>query len=352
MIARIYRVVLHLLPTELHRKHGCAMEVLFARELEHARARGRLHEAVVGIAGISDVIQRSAYELVRTKQTQKDTQMENLHMQLPTTREVLRRHAISFTVAFAALTGVLLLQFALRQVASLNERGASTGSIADVLFLSLPFIAAMTIPMSVLVAVLHVFTRLGAEGTLDSARFVQHGIRRLVFPVLVAAVGMTAFSFVVTAEIVPRANERLATVLAGKTFAPGDRSMTIRELRQAEKDVGGSEVQSRSLVTQYEVEIQKKLSLPAACLILACVGIALSFRIPRGGVMLVFGGSVVLFASYYALLMVGETLADRMVISPFVGMWGANAVMMAVAVVAGWQRRPGTTSGSGAVVAR
>lgn len=344
MLISIYRLVLHLLPAELRRKHGSAMELLFVRELEHARVRGSLREAIAGVAGIWDVVQRSAYEVVR------NTQMENPHMQLPTTRELLRRHALSFAVAFVALTSVLLLQFAIRQVMPLSARGASAGTIAEALLFALPFIAAMTIPMAVLIAVLHVFTRLGANGTLASARLVRDGARRLVVPVIVAAAGVTALAFVVTAEIVPRANERLASVLAGNVIAPGDRSMTIGALRQAAHNVGSTELGDRSRVASYEVEIQKKLALPVSCLMLALVGMALAFRIPRGGVTLVFGGSLVLFAAYYALIMIGETLADQLVVSPFVGMWGANAFVLTVALVAAWWRRGSiTSSGPGAV---
>ena len=54
---------------------------------------------------------------------------------------------------------------------------------------------------------------------------------------------------------------------------------------------------------------------------------------------LVFGASLVFFVAYYALLMTGEALADQLVVSPFVGMWGANAFALTVALLAGWRRR-------------
>ena len=44
----VFRLALHLLPAELRRKHGLAMEALFTRELGRARVRGRLHVALVG----------------------------------------------------------------------------------------------------------------------------------------------------------------------------------------------------------------------------------------------------------------------------------------------------------------
>ena len=95
---------------------------------------------------------------------------------------------------------MLLFDFVSKHLTSLSERGAGLGTIV----LALPFIAALSIPMAVLVSVLYEFTRLGADGTLAAARLVRNGVRRLVVPVLAAAAGITALAFVVTAEIVPR----------------------------------------------------------------------------------------------------------------------------------------------------
>lgn len=41
-----------------------------------------------------------------------------------------------------------------------------------------------------------------------------------------------------------------------------------------------------------------------------------------------------MFGAYYVILVVGETLVDRLVISPVVGMWGANLLLLVLAVVA------------------
>jgi len=372
-VSSVYRLALHLLPADLRRKHGTAMETLFARELEHARARGRLHGAIVSAVGLWDVVRRGAYELARPERgTQSernlshsderfnmdapahqpasanfgDSHMKGIDttgplMPPPTTRQLLGRHAVSFAIAFVVLTSLMLYVFASRQMPALSAKGASAGTLAEVLWLALPFTAAMTIPMAVFIAVLHQFSRLGADGTLAAARRMRDGVRHLVVPILAAAVGMAVLAFVVTAEIVPRSNERLAVVLRGdEADTPTDRSMTIGELRAAARKVGPStEPVVLSRAAALEVEVQKKFALPAACLLLALAGMALAFRIPRGGMWLVFGASLVFFSAYYALLMTGETLADRLIVSPFVGMWGANALVLAVALLAVWRRR-------------
>jgi lipopolysaccharide export system permease protein len=78
---------------------------------------------------------------------------------------------------------------------------------------------------------------------------------------------------------------------------------------------------------RYLVEIHKKFSLAVACLVFVLVGAPIALRFPRGGVGLVIGVSLAIFALYYVGLIAGEALADRSIISPFWGMWGANVIM-------------------------
>ena len=72
---------------------------------------------------------------------------------------------------------------------------------------------------------------------------------------------------------------------------------------------------------------------------MALIGMVVAFRIPRGGVGLVVGTSLVVFGAYYVLMMTGEDLAERLVVSPFVGMWAANALLMTAALLAIWRIR-------------
>jgi lipopolysaccharide export system permease protein len=53
-------------------------------------------------------------------------------------------------------------------------------------------------------------------------------------------------------------------------------------------------------------------------------------RFPRGGVGLVIGVSLFIFAVYYVGLIGGEALSDRGIISPFWAMWATNVIMTAV----------------------
>jgi len=326
----LYRLALRLLPAHLRQKHGAAMEALFARELERAREHGPLQSALVGTAGLWDAVRRSAYEQLR----------ESHDADVDHSPPRLRRYAGSFATAFVALTGVLLASFATRQLPAMASHAATRGIVAEAILLAVPSIAALTIPMSVFVAVLWQLTRRDARGALAALARERNGVRRLAVPVIVGAVGVALLSFVVTAEIVPRSNARLEAVLAQGTTTPNDRMMTIGELRAAARSVRPSaEPMAIARATRYEVEIQKKLALPAACIVLALAAIAIALSVPRGGAVLVIVASLAVFSAYYVLIMTGETLADRLVISPFLAMWGPNLLLLGVAMLAVSARR-------------
>jgi lipopolysaccharide export system permease protein len=84
---------------------------------------------------------------------------------------------------------------------------------------------------------------------------------------------------------------------------------------------------------RYDIEIHKKFSLAAACLIFVLLGAPIAVRFPRGGVGLVIGVSLFVFALYYVGLIGGESLANEALVPPFWAMWGTNVILMAVGVV-------------------
>ena len=84
---------------------------------------------------------------------------------------------------------------------------------------------------------------------------------------------------------------------------------------------------------RYLVEIHKKFSLAVACVVFVLVGAPIALRFPRGGVGLVIGVSLGIFALYYVGLIGGEALADRSIISPFWGMWSHNVIMALLGVI-------------------
>ena len=100
-------------------------------------------------------------------------------------------------------------------------------------------------------------------------------------------------------------------------------------------------------INVYEVEIQKKFALAAACFILVLLGAPIALRFPRGGVGLTIGVSLVVFGLYYVGLIAGESLARRGMMPPVVSMWLANLLFGTIALImlARMGRESGTSRG-------
>jgi lipopolysaccharide export system permease protein len=86
-------------------------------------------------------------------------------------------------------------------------------------------------------------------------------------------------------------------------------------------------------MNRYDVEIQKKFALAFACIVFVMIGAPIALRFPRGGVGLVIGASVGIFALYYIGLVGGEALADRLIVPPFLAMWLTNILFLGIAAL-------------------
>src|SRR3989441_713768 len=473
-------------------------------------------------------------------------------------RYLLRQHVAPLVFALAALTSLMLIQQVAKQLSGLLGKGLPPGVIAEVFVLSLPFIVAVTLPMAVLVAVLHVFTRLAGDNEMTALQAGGVSVARVVAPVLAGATGVALLSFLWNDQLLPRTNHELRTlqvdiarkkpsltlkeqvineVVPGQTFLrasridgntnklkdvtlydlsdaerrriitadsgrmaysaggrdlfltltdgdieevnrsdptqfnrtfyrtnrmrvsgvgniftqtehdtyKSDREMSTCEMQQAaaaarrdairaagdarlviENDLrrlaglapvaappvpdapdtappgvycralqriaawllppeaeaqtpqatlprptatptptgrpvpqlyvtpgaGVGEAQrlrdARMRAATYEVEIQKKYAIAAACLVFALVGVPVALRFQRGGVGLVIGMSVGVFTVYYVGLIAGEELGDRLLVSPFLAMWTPNLIFATAGLVGLWRiRRPGNAPHGG-----
>ncbi len=77
----------------------------------------------------------------------------------------------------------------------------------------------------------------------------------------------------------------------------------------------------------YLVEIYKKYSIPAACVVFILIGAPLGIMTRKQGWPLAAGLSIGFFLLYWAFLIGGEILADRRIISPVMAMWSPNMVV-------------------------
>lgn len=90
---------------------------------------------------------------------------------------------------------------------------------------------------------------------------------------------------------------------------------------------------NRQTANTYAVEIEKKFALSVACVVFVLLGAPVALRFPRGGVGLVLGVSLGVFALYYVGLIGGEELANRGILSPFWAMWATNVLFTLVGIV-------------------
>ena len=127
-------------------------------------------------------------------------------------RYLLRQHVAPLGFALAALTSLMLIQQIAKQLSSLLGKGLPTSVIVEVFLLSVPFIVAVTLPMAVLVAVLHVFTRLAADNEITAMQAGGVSVGRLIAPALVGAAGMALLSFLWNDQLLPRTNHQLRTL--------------------------------------------------------------------------------------------------------------------------------------------
>jgi lipopolysaccharide export system permease protein len=102
-----------------------------------------------------------------------------------------------------------------------------------------------------------------------------------------------------------------------------DASVLVRHLER-----GAQQIRSQKrIMNKYNIEIQKKYSIPAASLAFILIGAPLGVLTRRGGMGMAIAIAIVLFMIYWAFLIGGEDMADRGLITPFWAMWSANILM-------------------------
>ena len=93
----------------------------------------------------------------------------------------------------------------------------------------------------------------------------------------------------------------------------------------------------------WDVELQRRLALPFACLIFGMLGPALSSRIGKIGRLGGFSLSLLILVAYYMILIMGEGLSKSGKVSPLLGGWIANiifGIMAATFFYLSYKERP------------
>ena len=89
----------------------------------------------------------------------------------------------------------------------------------------------------------------------------------------------------------------------------------------------------RKKINGYRVEIHKKFSIPAACIVFVLIGAPLGVMARRGGIAIGVGLSLGFFLLYWAFLIGGEELADRLIAPAALAMWSPNIFIGAAGIL-------------------
>jgi lipopolysaccharide export system permease protein len=114
----------------------------------------------------------------------------------------------------------------------------------------------------------------------------------------------------------------------GRTAALKADQATLNRLQAEKRAIDHLDRQ----INSYLVEIHKKFSIPAACIVFVLIGAPLGIMVRRGGIAIGVGLSLGFFVLYWAFLIGGEELADRRIIPPFWAMWSPNILIGGVGV--------------------
>lgn len=99
------------------------------------------------------------------------------------------------------------------------------------------------------------------------------------------------------------------------------------ELREAlARRAGYPAVVLRSL----RVELQQKIALPVACLIMGLLGVTFGLKSSRGGVLTGVGISLVLSFLYYVFYSITGAMGNQGYLAPWLAAWAANIVFGAI----------------------
>lgn len=113
----------------------------------------------------------------------------------------------------SALTSLLLLNYVAKQLPNLVGKGLPASVIVEFIALSLPFTIAMTLPMAVLVSTLHAFSRLAADSEITAFKASGMALPRLMLPVVVSGLILSALMVFFNDRVMPAANYELQSLM-------------------------------------------------------------------------------------------------------------------------------------------
>ena len=125
------------------------------------------------------------------------------------TKHLIKAHLGPFLFAFSALTGLLFLNAIAQRIENLVGKGLPWSIIGEFLILSLPHTIALTLPMSILVALLYTFSEMTAANELTAMSAGGISPIRVLMPPLLLGIAMAGVMLFFNDQILPSANHQL-----------------------------------------------------------------------------------------------------------------------------------------------
>jgi lipopolysaccharide export system permease protein len=129
------------------------------------------------------------------------------------TKYLIRVHLGPFLFALSAITGLIFLNAVAQRVDGLVGKGLPWGTVFEFLALSLPHTVALSLPMSVLVAVLYVFSEMTASNEITAISAGGIAPTRILLPLLGMGLVATATMLYFNDAVLPESNHRLKNLL-------------------------------------------------------------------------------------------------------------------------------------------
>ena len=105
--------------------------------------------------------------------------------------------------------------------------------------------------------------------------------------------------------------------------ARGDRELSIIELQEKRAEVEGRGLSAHNQI----IEIHKKFSIPAACLVFAIVGIGLGLSNRRDGKFASFVVGILVIFAYYVIMYTAHAMAKGALVPAWAAMWLPNIII-------------------------
>lgn len=157
------------------------------------------------------------------------------------TRYLIKAHLGPFLFALSTLTGLLIVNNIARRLQELAGKGLPFSVVGEVFLLTIPHTLALTVPMSVLVAVLYAFAQLAAENEISALKANGVNISRLLVPLIIAGALLAGGMIYFMDSILPETNHRLATLLVDI----GRKSPTLQLKEQVINEVRSGDMRTR-----------------------------------------------------------------------------------------------------------